>query len=271
MKKKNKTPKRLAVASKINMRIKALRKIGIDTSSFEKEATSISGVSKTKKGNITISKTLTSEEIKKIEADISSKIPTVKQIKSKKSKIEKVKTIVPKRASEIASTYDVNKGLIMTKALKQGIGLTDSKELIIDETLVDEEDLDFIIENFPTVESFRDDVLKNSSLSEGTRESMGEEKALKKEIQSMLDLKEFDEVFKKYYDIFMSKAESGGVGRIKPEFKDKVTGELTRKVKDTGTLMQELGKIISKDGFGETYTEQRQKIIEILDLIKPNK
>ena len=147
----------------------------------------------------------------------------------------------------------------------EGVLVTKEGDVIIDPELLDSDMRKAITEKMGSERSLlaeaKEALMSEDGLSEADIESLGKE-GLKRKVVHMRVFEGDNSVFKKYYDVFESKAEGAGPKNMQ------AFGENPGAYRKTAAAMSELGRIVRQEGFGTSYVDKKRQVMDMLKNLK---
>lgn len=261
--------KRLAVAQRYSKRLQALMEKGFDVEPLKTEIKKIKGVKITKKGKISISEAVYKKEGESIRKGLEGIVKTTKEYKKfvkKREKAKKYGEAVTKRAEKLSESFGIAKEDFFERIAEvEGVLVTKEGDVLIDPELLDSDLRKAITEKLGSERSLlneaKEALMSEDGLSEADIASLGKE-GLKRKVVSMRVFEGDSSVFKKYYDIFESKAEGAG-----PKNRE-AYGENPGAYRRTASAMSELGRIVRQEGFGTSYVDKKRQVMDMLKNLK---
>ena len=261
--------KRLAVAQRYSKRLQALMEKGYDVEPLKTEISKIKGIKITKKGKVSISESVYAKEGESIRKGLEGIIKTTKEyakVVKKREKAKKYGEAVKKRAEKLSESFGIAKEDFFERVAEvEGVLVTKEGDVIIDLELLDSDMRKAITEKLGSERSLlaeaKEALMSEDGLSEADIELLGKE-GLRKKVVHMRVFEGDNSVFKKYYDIFETKAEGAGA-RNKEAY-----GEDPGSYRRTAAAMSELGRIVRNEGFGTSYVDKKRQVMEMLKNLK---
>lgn len=265
--------KRLAVAQRYSKRLQALQKKGFDIEPLKTEIKKIPGVTITKKGKVNISETVYKKSGESIRSSLEGIVKTTKEysniLKKRERKIKRAKDYmkaVRNRAESLSSTFGIAKEDFLERVAEvEGVLVTKLGNVFIDPDLLDADIRAAIREKLGSERSLlaeaKEALMSEDGLSEADIAALGKE-GLRKKVVHMRVFEGDNSVFKKYYDIFETKAEGAGAKN-----KD-AYGEDPGSYIKASKAMSELGHIVREEGFGTSYVDKKNQVMEMLKNLK---
>ena len=260
--------KRLAVVQRYSKRLKALQEKGFDIEPLKTEIEKIPGVKITKKG-ISISEAVYKKEGESIRASLEGIVKTTKEqakLVKKREKAKKYGETVTKRAEKLSKSFGIAKEDFLERVAEvEGVLVTKEGDVIIDPELLDSDMRKAITEKLGSERSLlaeaKEALMSEDGLSEADIASLGKE-GLRKKVVQMRVFEGDNSVFKKYYDVFETKAE-GSMPKNREAY-----GENPGAYRKTAAAMSELGRIVRNEGFGTSYVDKKRQVMDMLKNLK---
>ena len=261
--------KRLAVAQRYSKRLQALMEKGYDVEPLKTEISKIKGVTITKKGKVSISESVYKKEGEAIRKGLEGIVKTTKEyakLVKKRKKAKKYGEAVTKRAEKLSKSFGIAKEDFLERVAEvEGVLVTKEGKVIIDPELLGKDMRAAISEKLGSekslLEEAKEALMSEDGLSEADIESLGKE-GLKRKVVQMRVFEGDNSVFKKYYDVFETKAE-GSMPKNREAF-----GEDPGTYRRTASAMSELGRIVRNEGFGTSYVDKKRQVMEMLKNLK---
>lgn len=261
--------KRLAVAQRYSKRLQALMEKGYDVEPLKTEISKIKGVKITKKGKVSISESVYAKEGESIRKGLEGIVKTTKEhakVVKKREKAKKYGEAVKKRAEKLSKSFGIAKEDFLERVAEvEGVLVTKDGDVIIDSDLLNSDLRKSITEKLGSERSLlaeaKEALMSEDGLSEADVESLGKE-GLKRKVVSMRVFEGDNSVFKKYYDVFESKAEGAGPKNVE------AYGENPGAYRTTAAAMSELGRIVRNEGFGTSYVDKKRQVMDMLKNLK---
>lgn len=261
--------KRLAVAQRYSKRLQALMEKGYDVEPLKTEIKKIPGVTITKKGKVNISESVYKKEGESIRKGLEGIVKTTKEyakVVKKREKAKKYGEAVKKRAEKLSKSFGIAKEDFLERVAEvEGVLVTKEGDVIIDPELLDSDMRKAITEKLGSERSLlaeaKEALMSEDGLSEADIELLGKE-GLRKKVVHMRVFEGDNSVFKKYYDVFESKAEGAGPKNMQ------AFGENPGAYRKTATAMSELGRIVRQEGFGTSYVDKKRQVMDMLKNLK---
>lgn len=265
--------KRLAVAQRYSKRLQALMEKGYDVEPLKTEISKIKGVTITKKGKVNISESVYKKEGEAIRKGLEGIVKTTKEysnlLKKRERKIKRAKDYmkaVRNRVESLSSTFGIAKEDFLERVAEvDGVLVTKLGNVFIDPDLLDADIRAAIREKLGSERSLlaeaKEALMSEDGLSEADIASLGKE-GLRKKVVHMRVFEGDNSVFKKYYDIFETKAEGAGAKN------KEAYGEDPGSYLKASKAMSELGHIVREEGFGTSYVDKKRQVMEMLKNLK---
>ena len=260
--------KRLAVVQRYSKRLKALQQKGFDIEPLKAEIEKIHGVKITKKG-ISISEAVYKKEGESIRKGLEGIVKITKEhakVVKKREKAKKYGEAVKKRTEKLSKSFGIAKEDFLERVAEvEGVLVTKEGDVIIDPELLDSDMRKAITEKLGSERSLlaeaKEALMSEDGLSEADVELLGKE-GLRKKLVHMRVFEGDNSVFKKYYDIFETKAEGAGAKN------KEAYGEDPGSYLKASKAMSELGHIVREEGFGTSYVDKKRQVMEMLKNLK---
>lgn len=264
--------KRLAVAQRYSKRLMALEKKGFDIEPLKAEIKKIPGVNITKKG-ISISESVYKKSGESIRSSLEGIVKTTKEysnlLKKRERKLKRAADYmkaVRNRVESLSSTFGIAKEDFLERVAEvEGVLVTKLGNVFIDPDLLDADIRAAIREKLGSERSLlaeaKEALMSEDGLSEADIASLGKE-GLRRKVVSMRVFEGDNSVFKKYYDVFESKAEGAGAKN------KEAYGEDPGAYRRTAAAMSELGRIVRNEGFGTSYVDKKRQVMDMLKNLK---
>ena len=260
--------KRLAVVQRYSKRLKALQQKGFDIEPLKAEIEKIPGVKITKKG-ISISESVYKKEGESIRSSLEGIVKITKEhakLVKKREKAKKYGEKVTKRAEKLSKSFGIAKEDFLERVAEvEGVLVTKEGDVIIDPELLDSDMRKAITEKLGSERSLlaeaKEALMSEDGLSEADIASLGKE-GLRKKVVQMRVFEGDNSVFKKYYDVFETKAE-GSMPKNREAY-----GENPGAYRKTAAAMSELGRIVRNEGFGTSYVDKKRQVMDMLKNLK---
>lgn len=265
--------KRLAVAQRYSKRLQALQKKGFDIEPLKTEIKKIKGVTITKKGKVNISESVYSKEGESIRSDLEGIVKTVKEydrlVKKRERKFKRAADYmkaVRNRAERLSKEFGIAKEDFLERLEDvEGVLVTKLGNVWIDPDILDADVRAAVREKLGSERSLlaeaKDALMSEDGLSEADVALLGKE-GLRKKVVHMRVFEDDNSVFKKYYDVFESKAEGAGAKN------KEAYGEDPGAYRRTAAAMSELGRIVRNEGFGTSYVDKKRQVMDMLKNLK---
>lgn len=261
--------KRLAVAQRYSKRLQALMEKGYDVEPLKTEISKIKGVTITKKGKVNISEAVYKKEGESIRKGLEGIVKTTKEhakLVKKREKAKKYGEAVAKRAEKLSKDFGIAKEDFLERVAEvEGVLVTKEGDVIIDPDLLDSDLRKAITEKLGSERSLlaeaKEALMSEDGLSEADIASLGKE-GLRRKVVNMRVFEGDNSIFKKYYDVFETKAE-GSMPKNREAY-----GENPGDYRRTAAAMSELGRIVRNEGFGTSYVDKKRQVMEMLKNLK---
>lgn len=265
--------KRLAVAQRYSKRLQALQEKGFDIEPLKTEVKKIPGVTITKKGKVNISESVYKKSGESIRSSLEGIVKTTKEysnlLKKRERRLKRAKDYmkaVRNRVESLSSTFGIAKEDFLERVAEvEGVIVTDLGNVFIDPNILDADVRAAVREKLGSERSLlaeaKEALMSEDGLSEADIASLGKE-GLRKKVVSMRVFEGDNSVFKKYYDVFETKAE-GSMPKNREAY-----GENPGDYRRTAAAMSELGRIVRNEGFGTSYVDKKRQVMDMIKNLK---